>query len=287
MKKSLFLLLLAPTSLLAQVSPVTTPAPNITPVPITNPKKEIKEKSFKSDEKHWLFNFGFEGMRYELPWEFRGITRNYKVTKQELYGVRAGFGGELNIGKGLMTATLVDAYFLGTAFTKAKTAEPDLKVEFASAKKTGQIMGIEASQRLSYLFDYKTENPFMDYMTYLTFEPFIEAGVGAARAYNRVNFIFDATETGSVGTPTERHEAYRHSFEDTLVSSRIGAGFNVISSKGFVFFAKVAQANYLITDRKQSGFRKQNGQNPEKITGSPDDDPFSSIVYSIGGGYKF
>lgn len=280
MKKLLCVLLIFGSHIaLADIDPVTTPS-------LVTRDEKVK-KVFKPDDHHWIGTIGFDSLKYEAPFNFQGETKNYKESNQDLFGLRLGIGGEINLGAGLMTATRGDIYYMGTLFTRAKTADPSIPIEYSSAKRTGQIAGIEASQSLSYLFNFKAKNPFMDYYVNLIFEPFVDIGIGMARAYNRVDYIYDATEAGGIGDTTLKHEAYRQKFEDTLLTTRIGAGFNIIDYDGYYFFMKGSINSLNVTDRKQSGFRKQTGDTPQTIEGEDNTTSFVSLQYTIGGGYKF
>ena len=236
-------------------------------------------KPFNHRKSHFLTTFGFEGMKYETPYEFTGVKSSFKPGDQELWGGRLGFGGQIHLFGGLFTTTKVEGYYMGTLFSKVLNGgSKDSDVKFAYTKKTGQIYGGDAVQQLGYIFDFRTKNPFMDEWAYLTFEPFIEAGVGFGQALNRLNYSY------KLGTTDE---AYRLTVEDQLVNTKIGAGFNLTSNQRFFLYARVTQNRYDITDRKASQYQKDNGGSgvTTKPTLSDKIDPIT--IYALGGGYKF
>lgn len=268
--------------LLVEPNPETT-----TPVMTTRPVEE--DKDFKVRKGHWLSSFGFEGIKYQVPGQFEGVKKNFRDRTQEMYGTRIGLGRELHIGAGLMTTTKIEGFYLGTLFTKSKTADPEIENEkFYSAKVTGQLLGGDISQSISYLFDFKTYNP-MGNMTYLTLEPFVEIGIGYAEAYNKVKYLYDTSETGSIGTPGAPHEWYRHGIKDIVSTRKLAAGFNIISNEGYFFFTKVSQMQFANIARHERGYKKQNETaTVDKLTFSDEKpDVINTTAFSIGGGYKF
>lgn len=252
-----------------------------TPV-LTTEVPDEDDGIFNPRKGHWLTTFGFEGIKYEVPFEFTGAREEFKKGTQEMWGGRLGLGREFYIGKGLMTATKVEGFYMGTLFERAINAAPEeTTVEFAFTKKTGQIYGAEVVQTISFLFDMRTKNPFMDEMTYLTVEPFVEAGIGTAKAYNRRNYHFD---TGANGV----QENYRLRVEDDIMTQHFGLGVNVTSRQAFFLYLKASVYNLNLTKRKQEGLAQPDGQGTEDLSGTDknvDMDPVT--VYALGGGYKF
>ena len=268
MNKLFFLaLLFISTPLFAQDTPVLT---------TEEPKDPRKFNPYSS---HWLVSFGFEGMKYETFENFTGEEESFSPGEQELWGGRIGLGREFHLGSGFFTSTKVESFFVGTLFTQIKNGgDEDEDVKFAFTKRRGHVFGAEASQSLGYLFNMKTKNPIMDEWAYLTVEPFIEAGVGMARAYNRITYGFDLDTTD---------EAYRLKVTDELVNAKIGAGVNFTSTSGYFLYIKVTQNRYDVTDRKAKEVIKRNG-NPSQSSKPDLDDNIDAItVYAIGGGYKF
>lgn len=286
MTKIILLALLVSTSLYAQEPETTEPSTDPTVGPRLDTPALITEditvdRRFNPRKSHWLSTFGFEGMKYAVPFEFDGVKRNFSPRDQELYGGRIGFGGEIYLGAGINTVSKVEGYYMGTLFSQVLNGgDVDENVKFAYTKRTGQIFGVDASQSIGFLFDMKTKNPFMDQWTYLTVEPYIEAGVGAAQAYNRLNYSYKLDTT---------NEAYKVVTRDALTNAKIGAGVNFTSSEGFFFYMKVTQNRYDITQRKTDLYQRDNSgtitNGPTMKDKNVKIDPIT--VYALGGGYKF
>jgi hypothetical protein len=242
-------------------------------------------KAFNPRQSHWITTFGFEGSKYrnipEGKYAFEG-KKDFKAGAQEIWGGRLGFGGELYLGKGFLARTMAEAYYMGTLFSRILNGGEEAEdVEFAYTKKTSQLYGFEASQSLGWMFDFRAKNPFMDTYSYLNLETFVEAGVGIAWAYNRTNYQYDTGDTNV-------QEYYRMRMRDDLVNARVGAGFNLTSTKGFFLTVKATMNNYMVTQRKIDGFREENNQ---ARTVFNDTDKNANIdpvlIYALGGGYKF
>lgn len=254
-----------------------------TDVPAETPALVYKApdlRNFDPRESHWLTSFGFEGLKYPVPFNFTGARQTFSPKDQELWGGRFGYGKEFYIGKGFNAVTKVEGYYLGTLFAKRETADPNIEdVDVSYTKTTGQIWGFEASQSIGYLFDMKTKNPMLDEWSYLTVEPFIEAGIGWATAYNRVDYNYDS---GTI------QETYKEAVEDQLLNARFGAGVNFTSSEGVFLYLKASLNQYDITKRKTKGLGQPDNQGTTGLDGSEknvDIDPI--IIYALGGGYKF
>lgn len=251
-----------------------------TPVISTRtPEDDRKLNHYKS---HWLTSFGFEGLKYETNYNFTGKRKRFRPSTQELWGGRIGLGYQLHLGKGFFATTKVDGYFVGTLFTRSLTAAPQEATEEAAfIKRTGQVFGADITQSLGYIFEMKTKNPFMDEWAYLTVEPYIEAGIGRASAYNRLNYHWD---TGAGNT----QEDYRARIKDELTNVRYGGGFNFTANSGFFLYLKGTVNNFNVTERSVQEFVKQDGVSgatskttPKNVTLDP------VIIYALGGGYKF
>ncbi len=257
--------------------PMDNPAEGVTPE--QNLEAEVKPKRvFNVRASHWYTTFGFEAMEYELPFNFVGEKNSFKTEQRKLYGGRIGFGREFYIGKGLMTSTRVEGYYMGTLFETSKTASPTIvDLKFASTKKSGQIYGVDAVQTLSYLWDFKTKNPFMDTTSVLTFEPFIEAGIGRANAYNQLDYNYKTSDV----------EEYDHSFTDEITSAKVGGGFNITSEKGYFCFFKVTQSRMEIADRRSKGYFLRDGVPRANVPSEVSKKLEPIMIYSLGGGYKF
>ncbi len=238
----------------------------------------LEKRDFTPRESHWYSTFGFEAMEYELPFQYVGQEERFTAEKRQLYGGRIGFGGELHIGAGLMTSTRLEGYYMGTLFESVQSADPGGPDEdVATIKDAGQIFGADAVQTLSYLWDFQAKNPFMDTYSYMTIEPFIEAGIGKAQAFNKKDYNYD----------TSIKEGYDQSFKDDLTNVKLGAGINLTSRQGFFLFLKATQNRYDIAKRTTKGFSKQDGQGQQQVGSNPSTKLDPIMVYSLGGGYKF
>ncbi|MGE3609280.1 MAG: hypothetical protein AB7I27_06805 [Bacteriovoracaceae bacterium] len=252
--------------------------------PVLASSVEAEQRDFKARKSHWLTTFGFEQIKYDLPYNFQGERKNFTPGQKELYGAKIGIGGELYIGKGLMTASRIDGYYLGTLFSKRLSANPDYDIDYAYYKTTGQVMGLDASQTLSYLFDMKTKNPILEEWSYLTVEPFVEASIGVAQAYNRAAYSYDTTGPSAGGI----EESYRHTVKDQLAVSRLSVGINFVSNQGFFLNLKASQVNMTATSRKESITEQPNGGSTTSDSSSAKNVHLKpAVVYLIGGGYKF
>jgi hypothetical protein len=268
MNKLIFFCLLLSTSLYAQE-----------PIVLTTQAPEAPKK-FNPYKGHGIVSFGFEGMKYDTQYDFKGEKSSFSPQSRELWGGRVGFGAESYLGAGLNSVTKVEAYYMGTLFSRVLNGgDYDEDVKFAYTKRTGQIFGAEVSQAFGRLFDMKTKNPVLDEWTYLTVEPFIEGGIGLAKAYNRLNYQYD------LGTVDE---AYRLRVKDELINARVGVGVNLTSSGGYFLYLKSTYNRYDVVSRKADGFAKPNGGVVTQLDGSDIDKEIDAIVvYAIGGGYKF
>ncbi len=276
MKFFLLLFLLVSETALAQMH-ASFSTPNV-----ISANSPITEKPFKSRHSHWLMSVNGEGMGYEVPFEFRGNSRTFKNKTQALFGGRLGVGREMYIGKGLMTTSRGEAYYMGIMKDREENAKQEYEgITYASIKTSGQIAGLDAVQSLSYLYDITTSNP-MGESKMLTLEPFVEAGVGVARAINRKNYKY---ETGPYGTS----ESYRLTVKDTIANARLGIGFNVTSNDGYYFFMKVTQNRFQIVERKSSGEQRMNGtQNYIDLSDTEKNISMDAVtIYALGGGIKF
>ena len=254
---------------------------HLSPAPNQVLEKKVEEdKSFNARKSHWYSTFGFEAMEYDLPFQYSGAKESFKEEKRKLYGGRLGFGGELYLGAGFMTSTRVEGYYMGTLFEKAKTADPGLADDdIATVKNTGQIFGADAVQTLSYLFDLRVKNPFMDSYSNMVIEPFVEAGIGRAQAWNKKDYNYDI--------PGQTEEEYDQSFKDDLTNVKVGGGINITSSQGFFLYLKATQNRYDINKRTTKGYSYPNGGTPTPVNGNAPTKLDPIMVYSLGGGYKF
>jgi hypothetical protein len=236
-------------------------------------------RDFNPRESHWFSTYAFEGMGYnKLPFSFNGQKKDFKETTRTLYGGRIGFGGELYLGAGFMTATKVEGYYMGSLFAKAQTADPAYNVEVAYTKETGQVLGADAVQTLSFLFNMKTKNPFMGEMVRLTVEPFVLAGIGVAQGINKIDYKYDTTID----------ERYLLTVVDNIANSKIGAGINLISSQGFFLNLQVTMNSFDILERKLKGYYSPDGTTITSLNADVKNAKMDAVtIYTIGGGYKF
>ncbi len=257
--------------------------PAITAAPNLQVEAEIEDtKKFNPRKSHWVSTFGFESTKYEVlpdPYVFNG-KKDFSKRNQELWGMRLGFGGEIYLGAGFVTRSMVETYYVGTLFSRVLNGgDEDADIKFAYTKVTGQMLGADASQSLGFMFDFKTRNPFMGTMTYLSIEPYVEAGIGKAYAYNRTNYSYKLATTD---------EAFKLRVRDDLLNARIGAGINLTSNQGFFLALKATVNRYEITNRKIDGYTQENVSGRTAISDSPKDAKIDPVViYTLGGGYKF
>jgi hypothetical protein len=251
-----------------------------TPV-ITSEDELDDRKVYNPKKSHWVNSFGLDYIKYELPWVYTGAEKhNFRKKQQELYGLNFGIGREFHLGGGVQTGTKIYGYFRGSTFNNSKTADPEIQdTAFASGKRIGQMWGGEIAQSLSFQFDYKAKNPIMDSMFYLTFEPFIEAAIGYAEAFNKINYGYDTSVVD---------EGYNHKIQDRLMTRRLSVGFNIISRRSYFFFTKASVYQLDITSRKQSGSQHFTG-GPVTTPAFIDDKPGvqTTTSFTIGGGYKW
>lgn len=276
MTKILFLLLLFSQSLFADNSDITN-----ADTPVLNTYVPDHHRVIDFYKGYWITTMAFEGMNYEVPFDpYDGEKKDFGPRDQELYGGRIGFGRELYLGGGLMTTTKVEGYFNGTLFSRTLNGgSVDADVKFAFTKVTGQVYGFEAAQALSKIFVMKTKNPVMGDWSRIAVEPFIEAGIGWASAFNKLNYKYSLPDAGI-------DEAYKMKIEDQILNTRLSIGVNFTAENGYFFFLKVSQNRYDIVDRDATKTTVSNGlisTSQPKISDKID----PVLSYNLGGGYKF
>lgn len=234
----------------------------------------IDSRAYVARKSHWETTFGLEGMKYDLPFNFPGAKKTINPGDKELWGGRLGLGRQFYLGKGFTTTTKGEAYYMGTLFVRNLNAGPEASDDNVKEfKQTGQILGLDFTQSIGHIFEMKTKGPLGDWHN-MTIEPYIEAGAGMARAFNKVNYSYNLTP----------NEAYKQSVEDQLVNVRFGLGVNVASSQGVFFFAKVTQNHYDITQRKLKT-SINNASSTKETQKNVNIDPV--LIYALGGGYRF
>ena len=260
-----------------------------TDMPVMSTRAPEEDRKFNPRKSHWLTTFGFETLKYEAPFSFNGAQKNFKPSSQDFWGGRFGLGGEIYLGAGFNTTTKVEAYYVGTLFSRVLNAGPnDEDEEFSYSKRTGQLYGVDVSQSIGFLFNMKTKNPFMDEWTYLTVEPFVEAGIGKAWAYNRVNYNYDTGPYNPGPPPSGYREGYKASVEDELLNARIGGGINFTSNTGYFLYLKATVNTFDITSRKIKEYTRPNHGTGTTVERADNDVKISAITtYALGGGYKF
>jgi hypothetical protein len=264
-----------------------TETPSISSVPL----EDINKKKFNPLESHWLFGMSIEGSAYPTPFNFQGDKATYqdvgkKKQTQTIFGPRFFWGGEFYLGKGLMTSTRLEGYFQSTIFKDTKTADP-LKptTTIAEDQTVAQLWGGDLVQTLSYVFEVKVKNHLVDEISYLTIEPFIEAGIGTAKAYNYKKYYWD---TSGAVSPDGVSEFYQDRIKEDLINHRFGAGIQLTSRQGFFFHLRVTQNNYHVSSRSETGYYKTTNAPVVNINNSGITDKVHQImIYSLGGGFKF
>lgn len=244
-----------------------------TPVLTSDISPEVED--FNPRKSHWIFSFGFEGFKYPTFNDYSGAKKSFSPKDEEYWGIRLGFGGEIYLGAGFLTTTRIEGYFAGTLFSQVLNGgAEDSDVKFAYTKKTGQIYGADVSQALGFVFNMKTKNPIMDEWAYLTVEPYVEAGIGQAWAYNRMNYSYDLDVTD---------ESYRLTVKDQLLNAKIAYGINFTSRGGYFLSLKMTQNRFNISERKAKEIVDAGAST------NPDFGDKIDVIttYSIGGGYKF
>ncbi len=263
-------------------APPAKPVPDSTsPVLTTEAEMDDDEKRFNPLESHWVSIFGFETLQYSVPYEFTGEKKSFRPGGNELWGGRLGFGGELYLGLGFTTTSRLEGYYVGTLFSRVLNAGPeDEDVEFAYTKRSGSLWGVEATQSLGIVFDFKTKNPILDEWSYLTMEPFVEAGIGRAYAYNRLNYDYN---TGST-----TNEGYRQRVRDDLWTTKFGGGINFTSSSGYFLYLKATVNSFDVFQRKLRTYTREDQGTGSTVRETLKDVKLDPITtYALGGGYKF
>lgn len=266
-----------------EVAPAVVSTPVATVMPTLKTEKVLEEENtFKTRASHWVTSFTFENSQYELfpdNYSFSG-KKDFESEKHQLWGGRLGFGGEIYLGWGFVTRSMIEGYYHGTLFSQVLNGgDYDSDVKFAYTKKTGQILGGDASQSFGWMFDLKTVNPFTDEMTYLSIETFVEAGIGKGWAYNKLNYAYDLDTTD---------ERFNIRVRDDLLNARVGAGINMTSNQGFFLSLKATINRYEITQRKINGYIQEDDDPQTTISENPENAKIDPVViYTLGGGYKF
>jgi hypothetical protein len=240
---------------------------------------EDKVNRFNPRASHWLFNIGLEGMRYDLPFEYEGQKKSFSPKSLGIYGGRLGFGREFYLGNEFLTSSKIEGYYVGNLFSQVLNGgTEDENVKFAYTKETSQLWGFDVSQSFGRLYNMKTKNPLFEQWSYLTVEPFVEVGVGIAKAYNSINYKYALDRY---------NDRYKEKMLDDLINAKIGVGVNFTASTGNFFYFKVSYNRYDLSDRKSEGYSRV-GAGATTPINRPEPDSIDPItVISLGGGYKF
>jgi hypothetical protein len=225
----------------------------------------------------WIFTFAGEQGRYHIPWNYTPPTgatnlKSYSPDSRTFTGGRLGFGREFNPFGGLLMATKLEAYYMGTLFTSAQTASPEVDLDISSAKRSGQLAGADLVQTLGYSFPFSMRDLFFRQMTAMRFEPFAEVGLGRAWAFNKLQYS------------DQRGPSYEHTFRDVLSNMRMGFGFNLVSNQNYFMFVRASVNNYSITDRR---IHRQTQAGVDPTVTQTDAEMAPIMIYSLGGGLKF
>jgi hypothetical protein len=265
----------------AEEAPVAVPVAAAPPAaaPVSTKIYKGEEPDFNPRQGHWLSTYGFEGVEYKVPTNFTGTKEKFEEENRQLYGGRIALGREFHLGWGFNTTTKLEGFYMGTLFEKETNAGPEQEAEtFAYIKRTGHVYGGDVTQSIGRIFDLRTKNPFMDEMTHLYVEPFVFAGMGRAKAYNRLSYHYDLITK----------EDYRLRVEDDLTTASFGGGINFTSKTGFFLYLKGTQYRMDITKRTTEGYTQFNAADKIRIkTSLTDVDPETVTIYALGGGYKF
>lgn len=254
--------------------------------PVAVSKAEVKDEDgeFNHRKSNWVTMFGFETIKYTLPLEFSGASKNFKEKDRDLYGARLGFGREYYLGWGFLLQGRLDAYYMGTLFKGVETADPEFPgTEVSNEKDSGAYYGADATAHLGWMFDYKTKNIFLGDMVHMAMELFVEVGAGKGRSYQRKQYNFDAASV----------DQYDFIMEDDFTTNSISAGVNFLStSSGFFLNLKASQVNISLDKREIREKKLESGASGssagafvKRDASDADIDPVTIIA--VGGGYKF
>lgn len=255
-----------------------------TPVPVTEPELKSnaaakEEKPFNHRASNWVTTFGFENMKYDVPYSYTGSQKTFKEEQNNLMGGRLGFGYEGHLGGGLLLGGRVEGYYLGTAFQNDKKATNAGGVTIGTEKDVGQILGGDLVGHAGWMFDFQTGNPFLGETAALALELFAEAGIGQGQAYNRKKYDY------SVATKDE----YSFTMTDNFTSTSVAFGLNILSRySGFFLNLKVSQL-FLDVDKRKIKGKSQVTDVPGPDFNETIKDPKVDTItaFTVGGGYKF
>jgi hypothetical protein len=249
-------------------------------VPTVAADIDSESETFNHRKSHWTTQFAFENLRYELPFNYDGGQRKFGVKDQDMWGMRMGFGREVYLGGGFLLGARLDGYYLGLLAQDDKVVKK-ADVTVTSEKRTGQVYGADAILHLGWMFDYKTRNPFLGDMAFMSMELFVEGGVGRGNSYFRKDYFYEV--------PTEPRDDYDIIIEDSYTTQRATVGANFLSTtSGFYFTLQATTLTLDVDKRKIRGKQQIDSGGIQAIgpgNGTADLDPIT--VFTFGGGYKF
>lgn len=227
---------------------------------------------YHPQKSNWIMNVGFEGQGLPVERNFSGQRKSFDNKDEFLTGMRLGVGRDFYLGKGIVTRTQVEGYFVGTLFEPKKSIKgSDLASSYT--QKQGNIWGGEISQLLSYITEFNAPSFMDEHKIKMYFEPFLEAGIGIGKSF----FRFDYQMRGSI------NEDYRSVIDNNFVSQKFSIGVNLIGKNGYYFTMKASQVAHQVSDSKSyervGGTRRDLDQKNDTIN--------LSYSYYLGGGYKW
>jgi hypothetical protein len=249
------------------------------PAPVSTQALAEGNDKFNHRASHWVGQFAFESLQYETPHSFSGQNREISDTTPELLGIRVGIGREAYLGGGFLMGARLDGYYFGLIQTDER-ASRKLTEEQSAMENTGQLFGGDAIGHLGWMFDYRTKNPFLGEMTYMSMELFVEAGLGVGRGYHRKDYFYE------VGTRDDYDRIIEDSFNTQILS--IGANF-LSTTTGYFFTLRGSRYTHDITKRTiRESSQVFGGGVVTKDQVTLEDVAMDPImVFSLGGGYKF
>lgn len=232
-----------------------------------------KTRTYNPKKSNWVSIFGLEAQGLPVERNYTGQNKSFSDKDELLTGARVGIGKDFYLGKGFITRTQVEGYFVGTLFEPKKSVGGG-DTEQSFSQKQGNIWGAEISQALSYLTEFNAPAFMLDHNIKMYFEPFVEAGIGMGKSFFRFNYQM---RTDSL------NEDYRTQIDNSFISQKLSLGVNLISQNGYFFTIKASQLAHQVSDSKSfervNGVRRDLDQKNDTIN--------LSYSYYLGGGYKW
>jgi hypothetical protein len=239
------------------------------------------DASYEPFKSHWFTSFGFDTVKYDPEMsDYDGLKRNFKDQIFEEYGARLGFGREIYLGGGVFTGLKVEGFYNSLLMNLNEPATRDNDdLIISETRKVGLIYGVQASMSLSKSWQAIFKNPILDERVILFIEPFVEGGLGYARAFHKIDYYFNV--------PATTDEFYEMEVEDKLALAHVATGINLTSTSGYFFFLKGQALRTQITDRAIRGRSLVDGGAIENVSKNENSGGSTMMLYSLGGGYKF